>query len=505
MKRFSTWIKLTLFLSLFSQFSQAQVCGTIGAEAAAIKAKLLKNKAALAAGAVFPRSTQYVPIKFHVVQKSDGSGGILLRNVLEQLCALNNDFRSLGIQFYIKGKLNIINDDRLYTHHYNYRNVMETYRDPSAMNIWLVDNANPTGFDGYVAGYYTNSKDWLVIQKDEIKSFTYTLPHEVGHFFGLLHTFNGWDMDPWTMEAHGNPAPSMSPSQIPTERQDKSNCASSGDFICDTPPDYNFGAFWLDCNYNGGAKDPAGTLVNPDESNFMGYFDACVRSEYHFSAEQKSLMQTDIMNEDRTYVRSSYTPDYLQFSGSSQQVSPVPGSTVAVYTQVNLQWTPVDGANQYLIEISTSPAYTVSTTLSFITVENQLTVETLEPSKTYYWRIRPFNEYYRCTCIVESRNFRTGSQTTAVQDIQELNDWQASPNPLHRGEPLRLQFNIGKEFAAQLALLNPLGQTVQDFGNQDFMIGTQEKLIATDAMPAGIYLLAIQTTTGRSVKKIIIQ
>ncbi len=504
MIRFYTWITLISCWSLSAPIAHAQTCGTLGAEAEAIKNRLLQNKAVLSSGLVRPRDMQYIPIKFHLVNKTDGSGGILLRNVLDQLCALNNDYQSFGIQFYIKDEFNFINDDRLYSHHYNYRNMMEEYRDENAMNIWIVDNANPTGIDGYVAGYYTNSKDWLVIQKDEIKSFTYTLPHEVGHFFGLLHTFNGWESAPWTPETFSNPAPATSPGSIPTERQDKVNCETSGDYICDTPPDYNFGAYWLDCNYNGGAKDPAGTLVNPDESNFMGYFDACIRSEYHFSSDQKMLMQADMMNETRTYVRTAYTPDYLQFSGEAQQELPTPGASVSIYNKVDFLWTEVEGANQYLLEISTSPAYGTSTTKSFITTENKWTVETLAPNKTYYWRIRPFNEYYTCTNNGASKSFKTGNQTTAVQEIQELNAWKVTPNPVKQGEPLQLVFNIGKDFEATLVLFNAVGQVITPLGKHRFLAGYQEKTIPTQALPAGVYLLSIQTETGRSVQRVIV-
>lgn len=507
MTKILKWAKMSLLLCILAKGAQAQVCGTVGATAAAIKNKLLQNKAALAQGLVLPRSTQYVPVKFHLVNKSDGSGGILLRNVLDQFCALNNDFSSLGIQFYIKDGFNLINDDRIYSHHYTNLNIMESYRDENAMNIWLVDDANPTGFDGYVAGYYTHSKDWLVIQKDEIKSFTYTLPHEVGHFFGLLHTFYGWDSDPWQLDKHGNPAPTMSPDDIPTERQDETNCEIAGDFICDTPPDYNFGAYWLDCNYTGGAKDPGGALVNPDESNFMGYFDACVRSEYHFSPQQKSLMQTDLTNEDRFFLRNNFTPNYLQFSGTPQQELPVPGSTAPVYTQVNLQWTPVEGASHYLIEISSSLSFTATNTLSLIAIENKLQVETLAPNKTYYWRVQPFNEYYTCTSSSRSatKNFKTGNLSTAVQEVQEINNWQISPNPVRTGAPIRLTLHIGKEFEAQLDIWNTIGQVVHPLGKKRFLSGTQELTVPTETLPPGVYLLSIQTDAGRSVKKIVLQ
>lgn len=502
------WIPLSLILCAITIAANAQICGTSDAATAAIQNRLLQNKAALAKGLTFPRSTQYVPVKFHLVNKNDGSGGILLRNVLDQLCALNNDYRSFGIQFYLKDEFDFINDDRLYSDHYTYRNLMQQYRDPSALNIWIVDNANPTGQTDYVAGYYTNSQDWVVIQKDEIKASTYTVPHEVGHFFGLLHTFNGWDHDPWQASKHGNPAPATSPNQVPTEYENESNCEIAGDYICDTPPDYNFGYFWYqDCNYQGGAKDPTGALVNPDESNFMGYFDACVRNAYHFSAQQKSLMQTDMMNENRLYVRSAYTPAYLQFSDTPTPELPLPGSIEAVYNQVNFQWTAVDGANHYLVEVSTLPVFSTTSTLSFITTQNHLQVATLDPNKTYYWRVQPFNEYYTCTTENRStsKNFKTGNLTTAVQNVQEINDWQIHPNPQQHGAPLQLLFHIGKEFDAQIDIFNMVGQIVQPIGRKSFQSGTQTLTLTTNALPAGVYLLSIQTSNGISVKKFILQ
>ncbi len=504
MNRCKRMTQVVLLLGMAVGNLQAQVCGTLASEAEAIKERLLENKKALSEGLVLPRSTQYVPVKFHLVNKTDGSGGILLRNVLDQLCALNADYRSFGIQFYIKGDFDIINDDRLYTHHYNYRNMMETYRDAGAINIWIVDNANPTGFDDYVAGYYTNSKDWLVIQKDEIKAFTVTLPHEMGHFLGLLHTFNGWDDDPWQAIKHGNPAPLMSPRQVPTEEQAGLNCDVAGDYICDTPPDYNFGYFWTGCNYTGGAMDPLSTVVNPDESNFMSYFDACTRSEYHFSPQQKSLMQADLGSARRTPIRTGYTPEYLQFSDTPQAEAPVPGSTVPVYTQVNFQWTSVEGANRYLLEISTSPAFSTAATLSLVATDT-FTTEALTPNKTYYWRIQPFNEYYTCTNLTSFKNFKTGNLSTSLQPILELENWQLSPNPVQPGKPVTLSLQTSKEMEAQLEILNLTGQVVKNIGKRHFSAGMQQVTLSTEALPAGLYLVSLRTATGRSVKKMILQ
>ena len=73
---------------------------------------------------------------------------------------------------------------------------------------------------------------------------------------------------PWSADI-GNPAPASSPGGIPTEKMDGSNCETAGDYLCDTPPDYN-GFGWDDCDYDGGAQDPMGVEIDPEERLIYG-------------------------------------------------------------------------------------------------------------------------------------------------------------------------------------------------------------------------------------------
>lgn len=98
--------------------------------------------------------------------------------------------------------------------------------------------------------------------------------HELGHLFGLLHTFE----DPGS------------------ELVDGSNCATTGDKICDTPADPYTGdpdIIWQDgCEFIWEGKDPNGQYYQPDVGNIMSYY-AC---SCGFTREQYIKMANTYLN-----------------------------------------------------------------------------------------------------------------------------------------------------------------------------------------------------------------
>lgn len=497
---------LLCIASLYAYPQQSNMlCGTTPASLKSLQEKLLQNKNLLKNFPVQPRNMQYIPVRFHLVAKDDGTGAVRHRNLLDQLCMLNEDFLSANIQFYLQGDLNIVENTAIFEDHYHNAIKMEQMRDDEAVNIWIVDALYSPNPNAVSAGAYQISYDWLIIRKSEINSSAVTLTHEMGHFFSLLHLFHGWDMEPWRADVHGNPAPSMSPMNVPTERQDGSNCESSGDYICDTPPDYNFGYYWtFDCEYAGGARDPMGTTVDPDEANFMTYFDRCERSAYHFSAEQKYVMHADMMSNSRQYIRSGYTPLYMQINEPASLELPFPGETVPYFNSVQLDWSAVDGATHYLVELDLVPTFSFQLQ-SFIATENQLEIKTLDPNRTYYWRVRPFNEYFTCTENSTSSTFKTTAIATSVHNIRQLSDWKVNPNPVSRNSGLEIAFNTSKSFRGSFMLFDPTGVIVVKTTEQRFEIGQNSLSISTKGLMQGIYFLAFQTEKDILTKKIIVQ
>lgn len=81
--------------------------------------------------------------------------------------------------------------------------------------------ANYKGINGayaLVAGNYPFAPPYAPIPTSKVVS------HEIGHIFGLLHTDNCNVVSP-------------PPAQNP---EDSTNCATNGDYVCDTPPDMNY-------------------------------------------------------------------------------------------------------------------------------------------------------------------------------------------------------------------------------------------------------------------------
>ncbi len=128
------------------------------------------------------------------------------------------------------------------------------WRKNQMINIYLVDSlANASneicGFAA-LAGVATSNGAYVVLDKGCPGALT----HELGHLFGLSHTFLG----------SGN------------ENVDGSNCETAGDGICDTPADpfiVNTDTIWTNgCEFVFEGLDANGEYYQPDVGNIMSYY-----------------------------------------------------------------------------------------------------------------------------------------------------------------------------------------------------------------------------------------
>jgi hypothetical protein len=180
----------------------------------------------------------YVPLQAHIVRDDAGMGGLDFETLNKGLANLNYVFKTANIEFYWSGVPDYANNSDYYDF-----NAQAPDGDTNAgvralftvannaINIYYVDKIiNSTGFEasGYTFGPVDNPiYNFILMDKDyQISAVNGTFVHELGHFFALAHTFQGTE--------NGN----MNPIAENVPRSGvNANCATTGDFICDTQAD----------------------------------------------------------------------------------------------------------------------------------------------------------------------------------------------------------------------------------------------------------------------------
>ncbi|MBI5915094.1 MAG: T9SS type A sorting domain-containing protein, partial [Bacteroidetes bacterium] len=250
------------------------------------------------------------------------------------------------------------------------------------------------------------------------------------------------------------------------------------------------------CAYTQNAKDPNGQSLDPDIHNYMNYVYGC--SDYHFSDDQKTEINNSLFHSTRNYVRPNYTPNLATVTGSPTILSPTSGQTVATYNSVPLSWTALAGADKYLVEITASGVAN-----RYISNTNSLTLTNLLPNKNYLWRVMGYNEYSTCGGYSGQKIFKTGDQqVSAANDLPENATWSVGPNPVRSGSPFFINVETTNGLEADVRLLTTTGQVVKSLPKYKFESGQTSLEISSEGLPAGIYLVSLQTVNGFHTQRV---
>lgn len=427
----------------------------------------------------------FIPINFYVIADNDGTGGLDIGSILNEVSDLNNIFDTLGFYFYLTqgGNITTINNSNLANGPYAFVQLVASIKNRSALNVFiskkLLAESTP------VAGYFTPGSDYIAIDAAYMGDKE-TLAHEIGHFFSLPHTFYGWDDEPYDAAKHGNPVNiTESPNYgIPVELVDKTNCTRAGDGICDTPPDYNFGSNRSLCSYNGVVKDPNGDVIPIMKNNYMTYFSNC--PNFMFTKGQQNAMINNYSGTSRKYLQSIYIPTMAPIADLVSINYPTNNLKIETYNYVTLDWQAVTNATRYYIEITDGREV-----FKVISSGTSHTFTDLKPNKIYILKIRPYSEGF-----TDTKNkiitFRTGNLMTATTEVTGSNiHLKVVPNPVSRSGGMNIEVDAGTNGTFQLEVFNMLGQTILSKSIQlDF--GTNQLFVNDVNSQAGVHFVRIR-------------
>ncbi len=197
-----------------------------------------------------------IPVYVHVMAGSDGSGDVTASQISQQVAVLNNTYAggessaaaNTGFSFTLAGT------DRYYNNTWHRDGASTTYRSrtrqggANALNIWLVD-FNYLGIATFPWDYSSKPKvDGIRVQYSSLPggsatnyNLGETATHEVGHWLGLYHTFQG-GCTSTNDEVGDTPAQSSPTNGCPTGRD---SCSLPG-----LDPIHNYMDYSYDSCYN---------------------------------------------------------------------------------------------------------------------------------------------------------------------------------------------------------------------------------------------------------------
>ena len=450
------------------------------------------------------RTTTYVKMKFHLVGNNDGSGRISRSKALDAVCALNQNYADQDIVFYVVGMYEM-NNTIVNTHSNvsaaQFQMSIRKNQHNDAINVFVCSSISTSNNSpGTTLGYYSPQYDIIVLRANQVNSTATTFTHEAGHFFSLPHPFNGWEgTDYHANYSASNPPPASVGGNL-VELADGSNCANAGDYFCDTDADYNLGFGWTNCNYNNGAVDPTGALVDPDESLYMGYFgDVC---QNKFSGQQKGAIAADLASFGRNYIKG--TPaSTIEVTTPANLVSPANNGTSQFWDEVYLNWDDTPDANQYLVQIARNQSFSLM--VEEVVVSNSVYVSNaLNPGTSYFWRVKAYNEVSPCNDFSAVRKFTTSSFTVSTEENFTNTAISLRPNVTQEGGLVNLNIETESKIEATIRIINVNGQVMKHTENVTFQAGNHTHQIETSGLAAGVYIVNMQTANGQINERLLI-
>lgn len=368
-------------------------------------------------------NTTHLPIRFHLIRRNDGSGGIQISELNKAVGTLNTYFEPIDLEFFI-ADINIIDDSKYFALDFDTEKdaLTDAYQVNDAVNIYMADRITKSGYEICGYSYYpsedTESLRMFMANGCTNDGVSANFPHEFGHFFNLYHTFRGTSV--------GADDPNA---ECVARSGSEANCSTHGDLICDTDADPR-GYVNSSCNYIGSETDLFGMPFTPPIGNVMTYYSKKCGAD--FTPGQYDRMYQGLA---ARLSYSTYDIDGAQFQNVANP-SDLTATVGADYT-IELNWKDnSDNETGFLVERSEDNGNTFSPiTLGGAGVNaTSFHDASVESTKMYVYRIKASNDnpdHYSNTTVIES------ALTYCLPDYQ-----QNSCELLEVGAGIQ-RFNIG--------------------------------------------------------------
>jgi len=236
-----------------------------------------------------------IPIKAHIINTSEGTGGLTTLELDQAISIMNSIYIDAGIEFFLCDGIDYINSDEFYNYTISQETALTSTNNVNGViNIYFTDsieNDSGGGLCGYA--YFPGGPETILMANDCATNGS-TLSHEMGHFFALSHT-------------HGNSNVAGSTEEL----VDGSNCDSTGDFICDTQadPKLDFNTVNLNCQYTGTSQDANAAFYRPNPTNLMSYSRKECRN--YFSPQQYARINAIYQVSRSSLACPSFEADFV--------------------------------------------------------------------------------------------------------------------------------------------------------------------------------------------------
>lgn len=417
-----------------------------------------------------------VRIFVHIINDTDGTGGIDTATIYQELRVMEEDFAPHNICFALVG-IDTINDS-FFTENLGDdwdelrgEELIEINAHSNAIDIYIVPEAT-----GHSGSAYNIPSTNFTMGADRIG--LRTMSHEMGHCLNLYHTH----------ETFGGRK---------RELVDRSNCATAGDFLCDTPADPNVSRS-MDrntCTYTGRFTDDNGDTYVPDPSIIMSYGRDC---RNHFTNGQGRRMRAHlnsvgddvVVDKDHLSLHSTLalSGERLEVANHSITAGDLYGSSSKEYAV---------GLNAYVTH----------------TAKNEINLKpgfVAEPgiNGEYLASIRN----YMCHEASSSELAGSGEASHYLTDeTVSLNEKKASgrlelssfPNPF--SNTTTIEFQLSKSSTVSIDIRNPVGQIVaKPLHNEQKHEGMHQIKFDGNHLPSGVYLCVLHANGQQKTQRLVL-